>query len=220
MNDIESIRKTRPLPPVGSCGGRARLLADDGVSEPATAADAIDLAEDVFREGNRSSLSAPAAIPGGRRAGGHRVSKRPSAGGSVGQWIPIDRSLVESWCKLLRACHPAHSIGFRSYWYRMEGRKSVLVAQLCYSPILVLPLRVPGTNPRNQVRANGKQEAGVCPAFCRNLAVLPFSSQHARSGIPAAIHAVRTVRRRAVLGICHRVGADAYAAGRATGFAG
>jgi hypothetical protein len=218
MNDIESIRKTRPLPPVGSCGGRARLLADDGVSEPATAADAIDLAEDVFLEGNRSSLSAPAAIPGGGRAGGHRVSKRPSAGGSVGQWIPIDLSLVESSCKLLRSL-PSRS--FDRVSQLQDGRPEISPSSTnVLFPYPFLPLRVLGTNPRNQVRANGKQEAGVCPAFCRNLAVLPFSSQHARSGIPAAIHSVRTVRRRAVLGICHRVGADAYVAGRATGFAG
>ena len=58
-----------------------------------------------------------------------------------------------------------------------------------------------GTNPQSQVSYHGTQEPGVCPAFCRNLAILAVSAQRTSRGVSAAVHGIRVFRCREILGI-------------------
>lgn len=58
-----------------------------------------------------------------------------------------------------------------------------------------------GTNPQSQVSYHGTQEPGVCPAFCRNLAILAVSAQRTSRGVSAAVHGIRVFRCREILGV-------------------
>lgn len=68
-------------------------------------------------------------------------------------------------------------------------------------PTVMPKSTVLGTNPQSQVSYHGTQEPGVCPAFCRYLAILAVSAQRTCRGISAAVHGIWVFRCREILGV-------------------